>query len=88
MTESDNEKLIKIEKYIEQNKEKIDRDLERLPIIETHRKQKPLYCIPPDIDFTIKDGNTEYEVVGHFYSDTDEFLLNKIIRQLGYSEMD
>ena len=36
------------------------------------------------MDFTVKDGNTEYEVAGLFNPDGDEFLLNTIIRKLGY----
>lgn len=87
MTKSDEAKLIETEKYIRQNKDRIDSLMARPPIIKTHREQKSLHCIPPDMDFTVKNGNTEYEVVGHFNPDADEFLLNKIIRQLGYNNM-
>lgn len=50
--------------------------------LDTGRKPIPLCRIPPDMDFTMKDGHTEYEVVGHFDSDSDEFLLRQISRKL------
>ena len=50
----------------------------------TKRPAKKLCRIPPDMDFTVKDGNTEYEVAGMFNPDSDEFLINTIIRKLGY----
>ncbi len=52
--------------------------------INTGRIQKPLYKIPKDIDFKMKDGNTTFEVVGHFNPDGEEFFINQIIRKLGY----
>ncbi len=51
-------------------------------VLDTGRVQRPLYRIPPDMDFTMKDGHTEYEVVGHFDPDSDEFLLRQISRKL------
>lgn len=53
-------------------------------LIETNRKSKSLSRVPDDIDFEMKDGNTTYEVVGHFNSDGKEYFLNQIIRKLGY----
>ncbi len=50
--------------------------------LDTGRVQRPLYRIPPDMDFTMKDGHTEYEVVSHFDPDSDEFLLRQISRKL------
>lgn len=50
--------------------------------LDTGRKPIPLFRIPPDMDFTIKDGHTEYEVVGHFDPNSDEFLLGQISRKL------
>lgn len=54
--------------------------------LDTSREQRPLYRIPPDMDFTTKDGHTEYEVVGHFDPDSDEFLLRQISRKLRYAD--
>ena len=50
--------------------------------LDTGREPIPLCRIPPDMDFTMKDGHTEYEVVGHFDSDSSEFLLGQISRKL------
>lgn len=69
---------------LEKQRPEIDRILSRPVIIEIDRPQKSLCCIPSDMDFTVKDGNTEYEVVGGFNPDGDEFLLGTIIRKLGY----
>ncbi len=69
---------------LEKQRPEIDRILSRPAIIEIDRPHKSLCCIPPDMDFTVKDGNTEYEVVGSFNPDGDEFLLGTIIRKLGY----
>ncbi len=69
---------------LEKQRPEIDRILNRPAVIDTHRPIKDLCRIPPDMDFTVKDGNTEYEVVGMFNPDGDEFLLNTIIRKLGY----
>lgn len=69
---------------LEKQRPEIDRILSRPAIIEIKRPHKSLCRIPPDMDFTVKDGNTEYEVVGSFNSDGDEFLLGTIIRKLGY----
>lgn len=51
--------------------------------LDTGRKKKSLCCIPTDTDFTAWDGNTEYEVVGHFDPDAEQFIVNKVIRKLG-----
>lgn len=52
--------------------------------IKTGRVLKPLQKIPKDVDFEMKDGNTTFEVVGHFNPDGEEFFINQIIRKLGY----
>ena len=69
---------------LEQQRPEIDRILSRPAIIEIDRPHKNLCRIPIDMDFTVKDGNTEYEVVGNFNPDGDEYLLSTIIRKLGY----
>lgn len=51
--------------------------------LNTGRKKKSLCRIPTDTDFTERDGNTEYEIVGHFDPDAEEHIINKIIRKLG-----
>lgn len=64
----------------------IDRILrEQRPLIETGREKKDLRRAPAELDFTEKDGNTEYEVIGHFVSDGNEAVINKALRKLGYS---
>ena len=50
--------------------------------LDTGRKPIPLCRIPPDMNFTMKDGHTEYEVVGHFDPDSSECLLKQISRKL------
>lgn len=69
---------------LEQQRPEIDRILSRPALIEVHRPQKNLCRIPPDMDFTVKDGNTEYEVEGRFNPYGDEYLLGTIVRKLGY----
>ncbi len=54
--------------------------------LDTGRNLLPLRRIPPDMDFTMKDGHTEYEVAGHFDPDSDEFLLEQISRKLRTEE--
>ncbi len=82
---TDKEKsLAEILAKLEKDRPEIDRILNRPAIIDTGRKPKSLCRIPADADFTARDGNTEYEVAGHFCSQADEFLLNTIIRKLGY----
>lgn len=82
---TDKEKdLAEILTKLEKDRPEIDRILNRSAIIDTGRNPKILRRIPADADFTVKDGNTDYEVTGHFCSQTDEFLLNTIIRKLGY----
>ena len=56
--------------------------------LDTGREPLFLCRIPPDMDFTIKDGHTEYEVVGHFAPDGDEFLLEQISRKLRTADND
>ncbi len=53
-------------------------------LIDAEREAIP---INPNIsasafDFEVKEGNTTYEVVGHFNSDASENLLQKIFRML------
>ena len=69
---------------LEEQRPEIDRILSRKPIVDTGRQGKNLCRIPTDADFVMKDGNTEYEVVGHFNPDSKEYLLSTIIRKLGY----
>ena len=54
--------------------------------LDTGRNLLPLRRIPPDMDFTMKDGHTEYEAAGHFDPDSDEFLLEQISRKLRTEE--
>jgi|GEM_PF-812665 len=61
-----------------------EREIKPPFMINTGRIQKPLRKIPQDIDFETKDGNTTFEVVGHFNPDGEEFFINQIIRKLGY----
>ena len=56
--------------------------------LDTGREPLFLCRIPPDMDFTMKDGHTEYEVVGHFAPDGDEFLLEQISRKLRTADDD
>ena len=84
MTEKEKD-LAEILAKLEKDRPEIDRILNRPAIIDTGRKPKALCRIPADADFTAKDGNMEYEVTGQFCSRTDEFLLNTIIRKLGYN---
>ncbi len=81
-------KQLKMNKAIEERsvkiQEKIERILRRPAVIDTGRKRKSLCRIPKDADFTEKDGHTEYEVVGHFNPYGEEYLLNTVIRKLGY----
>ena len=67
---------------LEKQRPEIDRVLNRPAVMDTKRPAKKLCRIPSDMDFTVKDGNTEYEVSGLFNPDSDEFLLNTIIRVL------
>ena len=52
------------------------------PLVETGRERKPLEYLPSDLDFTMKDGHTEYEVVGWFDPNADETVMQKVIRRL------
>ena len=51
---------------LEKQRPEIDRILSRPTVMDTKRPAKKLCRIPPDMDFTVKDGNTEYEVAGMF----------------------
>lgn len=55
---------------------------EQKPIIDTGREKRHLEYKPSDLDFTMKYGNTEYEVVGWFDPDAEETVMQKVIRRL------
>ena len=69
---------------LEEQQPEIDRILRHTPLIDTGRKPKELCRIPKDADFVQKDGNTEYEVVGYFDSEGEEYLIDTIVRKLEY----
>ena len=69
---------------LEEQQPEIDRILRRTALIDTGRKPKELCRIPNDADFVQKDGNTEYEVGGYFDSEGEEYLIDTIVRKLGY----
>ena len=69
---------------LEEQQPEIDRILRRTALFDTGRKPKVLCRIPNDADFVQKDGNTEYEVVGYFDSEGEEYLIDTIVRKLGY----
>ena len=69
---------------LEKKQPEIDRILNRPSFIETGRKKKVLCQIPSDLDFTVKDGNTVYEVTGHFNPDVKEDIFSKILRFLSH----
>ena len=69
---------------LEEQQPEIDRILRRTALVDTGRKPKALCRIPNDADFVQKDGNTEYEVVGYFDSKGEEYLIDTIVRKLGY----
>ena len=54
----------------------------RKTIVDTGRERRNLKYEPTDLDFTIRDGNTEYEVVGWFDPDAEETVMQKVIRRL------
>lgn len=56
--------------------------------LDTGREPLLLCRIPPDMDFTLKDGHTAYEVVGRFDPDGNEFLLEQISRKLRAADDD
>lgn len=86
------ERTTKIEDYIA----KLDAEWPEIEkIMASHRlnldtgREPLLLCrIPPDMDFTMKDGHTEYEVVGRFDPNGDEFLLEQISRKLRTADDD
>ena len=69
---------------LEEQQPEIDRILRRTALVDTGRKPKELCRIPNDADFFQKDGNTECEVVGYFDSEGEEYLIDTIVRKLGY----
>ena len=69
---------------LEEQQPEIDRILRRTALVDTGRKPKELCRFPNDADFIQKDGNTEYEVVGYFDSEGEEYLIDTIVRKLGY----
>ena len=69
---------------LEEQQPESDRILRRTALADTGRKPKELCRIPNDADFVQKDGNTEYEVVGYFDSEGEEYLIDTIVRKLGY----
>lgn len=85
----DREKELKeILEKLERDRPEIDRILNRPAIMDTGREPKDLCRIPSDMDFTLKDGNTEYEVTGYFNPNGEEYLLSTIVRKLGYQYQD
>lgn len=88
MTEKQ-DKNVDIEKLVEPILKKAREHKIKPPLkINTGRKQKRLHRIPKDVDFEMKDGNTTFEVIGHFNPDGDEYFFNQIIRKLGYKQND
>ena len=81
MTDKEKE-LTKLLAKLEENRPEIERIMNRRPLVDTGRKLKPLRRIPMDMDFAIEDGNTEYEVVGYFNTDSDDYVLNSITRKI------
>lgn len=79
-----NKRLEELITKLEKEHPKIERILNRPAVIDAGRERKPLNRIPPDLDFAEKDGNTEYEVMGHFNPDGKEFLIDTMTRKLGY----
>ena len=69
---------------LEEQQPEIDRILRSTPLIDTGRKPKELCRFPNDADFVQQDGHTEYEVVGYFDSEGEEYLIDTIVRKLGY----
>lgn len=69
---------------LEKEQPEIIKILNRPSFIETGRKKKVLCQIPSDLDFTEKEGNTVYEVTGHFNPDAKEDVLCKILRFLSH----
>ena len=68
---------------LEKQRPELEKIYRRAPVIDTGREPKDLCRIPADADFTATDGNTEYEVTGHFNPEGDEYLLGAVIRKLG-----
>ena len=67
------ERTAKIEEYVAKLKTEWP-EIERILTahkfnLDIERKPIRLCRIPLDMDFTMKDGHTEYEVVGHFNPD-------------------
>ena len=81
MTDKEKELTVLLSK-LEENRPEIERIMNRQPVIDTGRKLKPLRRIPVDMDFVAKDGNTEYEVVGYFNANSNDYVLNSITRKI------
>ena len=73
------ERLAEYEKHWEENP-----ILPTPPIVETGRKPISIqYDTPASaFDFTAEEGNTTYEVVGHFNPEAPENLFQKIMRRM------
>lgn len=69
---------------LEKDRPELERIMRRKPSMDTGRKPKILYHIPPDMDFTTKDGNTEYAVTGYFDAEGKESLIEQMLHMLGY----
>ena len=70
---------------LEKQRPELEKIYSRAPVMDTGKEPKDLRRIPADADFTVKDGNTEYEVTGHFNPEGSEYLLSAVLRKLGYS---
>ena len=77
-------------KYLEERLAKFEQSLidnpilPTPPIVDTGRKAIPIQYDTPasTFDFTEEEGNTTYEVVGHFNPDAPENLFQKIMRRM------
>ena len=54
------------------------------PVVDTQREKVAVRYDVPDSTYNLeeKEGNTTYEVVGHFNPDASENLLQKIFRMM------
>ena len=76
--------LEKILAKLEGSRPELERIMNEEPSMDTGRKPKILYRIPPDMDVTAKDGNTEYAVTGHFDAEAKECVVVQMLHMLGY----
>lgn len=89
MRDNHDKTLAEILAKIEAERPEFERIMEeRKSPLATGRKKKLIHQIPSDLDFAIKDGNTVYEVIGHFNPEAEESIVDRIICCLGYSFMD